>query len=306
MRGGRIIAAAGGLLLSTAMAGCPDNRTDTDDGAAGESGGSESGAAPLCSDEDATELFDRRIAPLLADDRAKSCNACHLSGIDLSLYVREDACQTMTCMFADGIVDFDAPQSSVVLSWILRGMPDSEGITQTIIDEEYAAMLEWIEYYAACGTELCELPEDPAQACETAATYMDCEVPPAFIDDRNEFEDPGDCEDATLEAMFAVKVYAWRGRCGPCHYAQTESPLDGPRWVEVGDCAIASLETMRNVIEAGYLDADDPDASLLLLKPLDEEYGGIEHGGDGKFHTDEEAAFLDVREWIRRWAGCQP
>jgi len=312
MRGGRTSGTvwAMGLLVASCSTppadGSPDASGASD--ASEDSDGSDSSTgepAPLCSDEDATDLFDKRIAPILADDRPKSCNGCHLAGIDLSLYVREDDCETMTCMYAEGIVDFDAPASSLVLSWIERGTPDSDGITQAVIDEEYAAMLEWIEYYAACGTELCEIPEDPQTACAGEANYMDCEVPPAFIDIRNEFDDPGDCSDATLEAMFLAKVYAWRGRCGPCHYAQTESPIDAPRWIEVGDCNIASLQTMHNIVDRGYLDAEDPDASMLLLKPLDEDYGGIEHGGDGKFHTDEEAAFLDVRQWIRRWAECQ-
>jgi hypothetical protein len=31
----------------------------------------------ICS-EDGTELFDRRIVPVLVDDRPQTCNQCHL------------------------------------------------------------------------------------------------------------------------------------------------------------------------------------------------------------------------------------
>ena len=46
---------------------------------------------PMC-DESPGALYERRIAPLLADDQPKTCNQCHLAGVDLSKFVRDDAC----------------------------------------------------------------------------------------------------------------------------------------------------------------------------------------------------------------------
>lgn len=267
-----------------------------------ESSGSESGEAAIdCSQDAASELFSRRIAPLLDDDRPSSCNRCHLSGIDLSHYIQQDPCSTMVCMHSEGLVDFDAPSESTVLDWIARGAPDSPGITEAVIAEEHAAMLEWIEFYSECGTDLCEVSDD---ACGDSPTYKDCEVPDQAGESKP-FEDPGGCDPLTLEAAFSAKVYAWRGRCGPCHYANTETGLEAPRWIDVGSCDVASLQSLRNVVEAGYLDAENPAQSLLLTKPLDEDLGGLEHGGHGKFHALDDPAYLDMLAWIERWASCE-
>lgn len=258
-------------------------------------------ATPIdCSEGSATALYDKRIAPLLEDDRPSSCNRCHLSGVDLSLYIQADPCSTMVCMYEEGLVDFDDPEESLVLDWIDRGAPDSPGITEDIIAEEHAAMLEWIGFYAECGTELCEVTEG---ACGDEATYKDCDLP-AETDDKP-FDDPGGCEPIVLESMFAAKVYAWRGRCGPCHFDNAASHIEAPRWVEVGECDAGSLGSMRNVIDAGYLDAEDPAASLLLLKPLAEDLGGVEHGGHNKMHALEDPAYQDMLAWIERWAECR-
>lgn len=258
---------------------------------------------PDCTADAASTLYNRRIAPLLDDDRPSSCNRCHLSGIDLAQYIQTDACSTMVCMHSKGLVDFDEPSGSKVLDWISRGAPDSPGITEAIIEEEHDAMLEWIEFYSACGTELCEVP-DGDDACGEAPTYKDCEVPQQSGGSKP-FDDPGDCDPVTLESMFAAKVYAWRGRCGPCHYANVETGLEAPRWIDLGSCDLASLESLRNVVDAGYLDADDPAKSLLLTKPLSEDLGGVEHGGHGKFHALDDPAYLDMLAWIERWSSCQ-
>lgn len=255
-----------------------------------------------CTDQGAAGLYQRRIAPLLEADRPSSCNRCHLSGVDLAAYIQGDACSTMVCMHAKGLVDFDAPEDSVVLDWISRGAPDSPLITREIIQEEHAAMLAWIGYYADCGTELCEVGENP---CGDDPTHHDCVLPDQAPDDPMPFEDPGGCEEKTLEAMFSAKVYAWRGRCGPCHFANSDTSLDGPHWIDVGSCDLGSLQTMRNVVNGGYLNPDNPAQSLLLLKPLAEEQGGVRHGGHDKINSFEDPGYTDMLAWIERWADCQ-
>lgn len=316
------IAAACGVLLAVAALGC-DTGHDREEAVDPAEQSVESPAddptdadpAPTlpprtragrdCTDDAATELFDRRIAPLLADDRPSSCNRCHLSGIDLAHYVRDDACSTMVCMHAEGLVDFDEPADSLVLDWISRAAPQSPGITESVVAQEHAAMLEWIDFYADCGSELCEVDvdADPEQACGQAPTHNDCEGPET-IDTTQPYDDPGGCEPRVLEEMFSAKVYAWRGRCGPCHYASTPSHIEAPRWVDVGACDIGSLQSMRNVVESGYLDPVDPAQSLLLRKPLSEELGGVPHGGHSKIHALDDPAYVDMLAWIERWADC--
>jgi hypothetical protein len=102
-------------------------------------------------------------------------------------------------------------------------------------------------------------------------------------------------------------VYSWRGRCYACHFADNPDPPEGATpWIEVGGCEIASLSTMRNVIREGYIDFADPTQSLLLLKPLAESAGGVEHGGGDKFHDKEDPAYGDFLAWVDRYVRCNP
>jgi hypothetical protein len=257
-----------------------------------------------CSVEENLTIFERRIEPLFEDDHPSTCNECHLSGIELALYAQGDECRTMACMVEEGIVDLDHPENSVVLSWIMRGTPDSALITPEVIQAEHDGVLEWIEFHSACNSALCDDYDDPCGDGPHAGT---CEVPSSGHDlPPREFEDPGDCSDKTLETAFDALVYSWRGRCNPCHYDTHDgTPTDAPRWIAIGDCNAGSLATLRNLEGGGYLDAADPANSLLLLKPLAESAGGLEHGGGDKFETFDDSAYQDFLRWIERWAACQ-
>ena len=60
---------------------------------------------------------------------------------------------------------------------------------------------------------------------------------------------------------------------------------------------------MRNIIQAGYLDLEDPSQSLFLLKPLSEIDGGLEHGGGAKMGVVE-SGYEELLNWIERYAEC--
>ena len=252
-------------------------------------------AAPLDCAAAPSDLFTKRIAPLLASDRPKTCNTCHLSGVDLQLFVQETPCQTMACLDARGLVDLDDPASSTVLQWIARADPASPLIDQQVIDEEYAAFLAWITASAACGP------------CYTGATP--CGEPveatcPADDPDNDVGEDPGGCSPLARETMFRRRVYAWRDRCYPCHFDNTD--FEAPKWIGSGSCELGSLTTMRNVFDRALIDRADPPASLLLQKPLAESAGGVVHGGGDKFADVNDPAYIDFLAWIQREAACAP
>jgi hypothetical protein len=254
-----------------------------------------------CTAAEHDALYEKRIAPLLAEDRPSSCNECHLSGVDLGLFVQKTPCETMACMVEKEIVDLEDPEASLVLAWIDRATP-SGGITQRTIDEERDGMLEWIRRSSACDGECGEI-ENP---CGDPATAQSCELSPT-PDAPHVVDEPGDCSDRTLELLFREKIYSWRGRCFPCHFDSNAGEVeDAPSWiVTVGDCNATSLATLRNAEALGMLDPDDPMKSTLLLKPLDVALGGVEHGGGPKMHTTEEAAYVDFVEFLSRWAECR-
>ena len=56
---------------------------------------------------------------------------------------------------------------------------------------------------------------------------------------------------------------------------------------------------------SGYLEVDEPMASLLLTKPLEEELGGVEHGGGAKMHLETDPSYLDFVEFLERYAQCK-
>lgn len=256
-----------------------------------------------CTPGDSSELFERRIAPLLDPDKLTTCNQCHLSGVDLGLYAQGDACATMACMVESGIVDLAAPDDSLVLDWILRADPASDLIDDDVIEAEHSAMREWIEFNARCGGTVCAPVENP---CDKKPVET-CELPSSGSGaPRKPFDDPGDCSDLTLEEGFAALVYPWRGRCYPCHFdSYTDGAADAPRWLVDGPCDVGAARTLRQVIDDGLLDPNDPSQSLLLLKPLAESVGGVMHGGHDKFATMDDPAYLDFLQWIERWAECR-
>ena len=265
--------------------------------------------APTCTGDAATALYTRKIEPILKDDRPTSCNQCHLSGIDLSLFVKDTPCQTMACMSQLGLVDLGAPEQSKVLSWIERAKPQSALITESVIEAEYDGMLEWIQYASSCGGKVCPTFDDPCnQAVPSASTR--CDIALAVGTD---YVDSGDCQELTLEQLFSADVYQWRERCYPCHFSSDTSVQQAPKWItdvnvamtEPGlACASSSLATMRTVLRQGLVNLEDPSQSFLLLKPLSDEGGGVTHGGGPKFDGPADPSYQSFLAWIRRYAAC--
>ncbi|WP_434420933.1 hypothetical protein [Nannocystis pusilla] len=285
------VALAAALLL-TACGGVAPASTDAS-GSTGTASSTSTGAPIDCAGGP-DELFIKRIAPLLATDRPKTCNTCHLSGVDMEMFVQDTPCQTMACLESKGLVDLSAPEASVVLGWISRADPASPLIDQEVIDEEYQAFLAWIEATAQCG--LCWSGDSPCGEPSGEECEEDEEAP-AWVD-------PGDCSPLTRESLFRHKVYAWRDRCFPCHF--DSSDIEAPKWIATGSCELGSLMTMRNVLERGLVNYDEPEQSLLLLKPLAESAGGVMHGGHDKFADKTDEAYVDFLAWISREAECAP
>lgn len=256
-----------------------------------------------CGDGDSTRLFQERIEPLFADDRPSSCNECHLSGLDLEVFMRDTPCESMACMVSLGLVDEANPDESLVLDWIGRAAPQSSLITEEVVLEEYQGFREWIHYSTQC--EECEGVECPGSA--DGGSFCPTEFEPVAGYQPSD-HDPGGCSDEALLRVFRTTVYASRGRCSPCHFTDHEfEKYQAPQWFDVlGDCESASRNTYWNVIDRGYVDFEDPEQSLLLQKPLATDLGGIEHGGHDKFWSfTEDQGYLNFLYFVERYAECR-
>ncbi|HEX9621527.1 MAG TPA: hypothetical protein VF989_15390 [Polyangiaceae bacterium] len=261
---------------------------------------SSTSVATTACDEDAAEIYERRIEPVLADDRPKSCNQCHLSGVDLGLFVRDTPCESMACLIDMDLVDLEEPENSRILTWIERAAPESELITEDVIQAEYDGFLEWIEQTASCTDSACLDAE-----CGPPGAGATCEEEPLPTEVTGE-EELDDCSDLSIEHLFKESVYAWRGRCFPCHFSDQQfADETAPRWLNVEDnCDAASLETLRTIVQNGYIDVENPAESLLLLKPLPESEGGVEHGGHDKFQDTSDPAYVSFLNFFEQYADC--
>ena len=255
-----------------------------------------------CKNESGTALFEERIAPLLSDDRPKSCNACHLSGIDMTLFVRATPCETMACLQELGLVDLEAPKESKVLAWIERAKPLSALIDDRVVQAEHDAFFEWIQHNANCGRLECQ-----GVVCSTREHEPFCDVEPEPFAAADRALDAGDCSDLAIERLFRDTIYASRGRCYPCHFESEKTAAPEARHFihQSGDCNESSLETMHEVIDAGLVDAAAPLRSLLLLKPLAEGGGGVPHGGHEKFSPGSDPGYDNFVYWLQRYAACR-
>lgn len=249
--------------------------------------------------EAATAVYRQRIEPVLMSDQPASCNQCHLSGVDLGLFVRDTPCETMACLVERDLVDLDNPEASTILSWIERASPDSELITEQVIEAEYDAFAAWIEQVASCGA--CA---DTKCGEKTERGFCDVEAEPGapYSSER----DPGGCDSKTLEQLFLETVYVARGRCYPCHFVGAANPPeDALQWlVEQDNCGASSLASLNNALAGGLIDTEDPLSSLLLLKPLSQKDGGVVHGGHSKITKANDPAYTNFVYFLERYAGC--
>jgi hypothetical protein len=205
----------------------------------------------------------------------------------------------MACLVRDGLVDFDAPAESKILSWISRAAPDNELITEQVIEAERAGFQEWIEASAACPGA-CRDATCPAQATGSGCVV---EREPDAISDAT----PEGCGDRALEELFQTDVYAWRGRCFPCHFEnQPHRDPAASAWIKTaGNCVSASLATLRAAVASGYVNLAEPERSLLLLKPLAMDVDGLVHGGGQKFDDTSDPAYISFLRFIERYSDCK-
>ena len=246
----------------------------------------------VCTEDGQTELYARYIEPLVTGGQPSSCNQCHLSGVDLSMYVQDTPCQSMACMVEQGMVDLEDPANSAVLAQILMADPESELIDGDVIQREYDGFLEWITWSAGCQDCVCGEIEDP---CNTGTS----ETPPTGV------ATPlgGSCTEDELAASFEVKVWPWRDRCSSCHTPEGSDQTEGAPapWMASGADSDAALYTMYTVIGGDYIDTASPADSLWLTKPL---AGVVDHGGGDKFHDTSDEAYIDFLGWIEEYSAC--
>lgn len=262
------------------------------------------------------EIYERRIEPLISQDRPSSCSKCHAAGVDLAAFVRGDPCSTMACLVERDLVDLQRPHSSKLLEFIDRGhLPGpNTGVTDAMVAEEYSGFLAWIEWSADCMESGCG---DVSTACGDPPPTPLADADAGTDADTDAAVDMGPppmtlanypCDGPRQAAAFRDHVFPSHARCGHCH--AEDGAIAGiagaPTWISADQDLDGARQTITNLYALGAIDFDNPRKSRVLLKPLREDEGGIEHGGGGKYQDREDDLYKAFYAWILMQRQCLP
>lgn len=273
-----------------------------------------------CDDTGQLALFEQRIAPLLDEERPASCGRCHLPGTNLAAFIRPDPCEAMACLTQQHLVNLKAPADSKLLDWIVRGHA-AAGLTledDPIVRAEYAAIKEWIDYSSRCHEPVCgQLPNacgwsstSPFDEQDMGAGDMPDMAPvlgPCGEETCPLTSEHYGCEPDEITRAFFDHPWFFRGRCEHCHAESSDyfsDPLP-PKWLS-DDRGIAGAEwTVEQVLTNGYVNLERPERSLLLLKPLSPNAGGIPHGGGTKVLDTNDFMYQATINWVKHVKACR-
>src|SRR6185503_15543819 len=92
----------------------------------------------------ATEIFDRRILPILRSSESSSCTECHFGGVELKKYLREDQATTFAALRDEGLIDVEQPCKSKILQFINRHSDHTDTLIAKVRQAEDQAFRTWI------------------------------------------------------------------------------------------------------------------------------------------------------------------
>lgn len=206
-------------------------------------------------------IFEKRILPIFQSAKPSSCAECHLSGVDLTDYIHPTQQETFASLVAADMIDRQHPDESKILRFINRRPEQPNLVTEKVRQEEYAAFRAWIR--AAVHDPKLLPAKDKA---EPVGPELPIEVVRHARKDR-------------VLAAFVENVWSEVGRCAACHspdrnQKQVKEHGEQVSWVKLKE----PQSTLSYLLDAGLIDIDEPEKSLLLMKPTMQ----VEHGGGQK------------------------
>lgn len=216
---------------------------------------------------DAATIFSLRILPILKADSSSSCTECHFAGVELRDFIVDDQAKTFASLKATGMIDIDKPDESKLLRFIGRQPEKSDPLIAKVRENELVAFRAWIR--AAV--------REPELLKATSNVEVGTSLPPDVI--RHARKD-------RVLSSFIDNIWSEMGRCINCHNPEhnrqkigrngfTKEDVDAISWIVPNDPAA----TLRELVNSGNIDTEDPSASPVLTKPS----GLAEHGGGPKF-----------------------
>ena len=210
---------------------------------------------------EALAIFNRRIIPIFKSPKPSSCSECHLSGVDLKDYIRPSQEETFASLVNAGMIDVKTPENSKILRFIKRSTENNNLITEKIRKEEYKAFQAWI--FAAV-----------AEPQHFKNAQVDSDIGPPLAEGviRHARKD-------RVMTSFMDNIWTEVGRCAACqstdkNQKQVEEHGEEVSWITLND----PEKTLEYMVENQLVNVEDPEASLLLMKPTMQ----LDHGGGQK------------------------
>ena len=205
-------------------------------------------------------IFEKRILPIFQSAKPSSCAECHLSGVDLKEYIRPTQQQTFASLVSAGLIDLKRPDKSRILTFISRRPEQPSLVTDEIRQEELEAFRAWVR---AAVSDSTLIADKDVQA-------IGPQIPEEVI--RHARKD-------RVLASFVENVWNEVGRCAACHspdqnQKQVKEHGDQVSWITLRD----PQATLKYMLDADLIDTDEPEKSLLLMKPTTQ----VKHGGGQK------------------------
>ncbi len=212
------------------------------------------------SNDSSLAIFEKRILPIFQSAKPSSCAECHLSGVDLKEYIRPTQQQTFASLVSAGLIDVTKPDESKILTFISRRPEKTNLVSDEIRQVEFEAFRAWVRAAVSDSTLIADKDVQP--------------IGPQLSDEviRHARKD-------RVLASFVENVWTEVGRCAACHspdqnQKQVKEHGEQVSWITLRD----PQATLNYMLEADLIDTDEPEKSLLLLKPTMQ----IKHGGGQK------------------------
>ena len=225
-------------------------------------------------------IFEKRILPIFQSAKPSSCSECHLSGVDLKEYIRPTHQETFASLVKAGMIDVAKPEDSKILRFISRRPEKPSLVTEKVREEEFKAFRAWIRASVSDPTLLAG-----AGKVEPVGSSLPVEVIRHARKDR-------------VLTSFIDNIWSEVGRCAACHspdrnQEQVKKHGSQVSWIRLRD----PQGTLDHMVEAGLIDAAEPEKSLLLAKPTMQ----VKHGGGQKMVVGDRS-YKQFRRFIDDYA----
>ena len=221
--------------------------------------------------ESPTEIYQRRVVPLLQSSKASSCSECHLQGVNLHDFLTSDPKATFASLRARGWIDMEHPSESKILQFIAKTPENSTDLLDKVRKSELEGIGEWIRASI----------QDPESLNVPLPELTDLKLDAQLILHSR--------KDQVLTRFIDI-IWSQMERCANCHspdrnFKQVEKHGERMSWIVPNSPA----ETLQLLEDRQLINIEAPRASLLKTKAL----GKDEHGGGVKFPEDGHTE----REW---------